>query len=61
MKNRTILVPFEGLMKAMEEMLIKERYIKEGEKIIYADFNFQVDESDNIPINVGILEYLSNE
>lgn len=58
MKNRTILVPFEGLTKAMEAFLKQEGFVKEGEEIIYVDFNFYVDDNDKIPVQVGLLEFL---
>lgn len=61
MRNRTVLVPFEGLTKAMESYLKDSGYIKQGEEIIYVDFNFYVDDDDNIPVQVGLLELIEDK
>lgn len=45
----------------MESYLKDSGYIKQGEEIIYVDFNFYVDDDDNIPVQVGLLELIEDK
>lgn len=60
MKTIELLVPFEGLMAAVQKYLEEIGLIKEDEFAIYVDLGLEVNGKGFVLVNVDLLEYIED-
>lgn len=58
---RTVLVPFDGLMGAIEQYLIDEKFIKDDETVIYVDLGIDTDVNNNIEVDVELQKLIEDK
>lgn len=58
---RTVLVPFDGLMEAIEQYLIDEKFIKDDEQVIYVDLGLETDQDGNVEVDVELQKLIEDK